>query len=373
MLERLRWVKWGGGVLSALGALGAAAAPGLPDTGVTAHQCFRAGSSDLVNCRSEAAQALSSSQDGMTGRDVRQPAAVNGKLGFNYTKIAMDGTRLPVDADQWDCVRDNTTGLLWEIKTADGGLRGRDQTYTNWGDGRLGDASAYVLAVNIAGLCGRHDWRQPTGLELQGLVDYGVDAFVRPDVPLIETRFFPNIRRGGYWAAPIGGFAGGAWVVSFAYGSGFLTSRHIRQSVQLVAGRPTMAGVRYRYSADGTEVTDGWTGLVWRRCSEGQIWDGQTCSGTASVFSHEQALAYSQTQTGWRLPNIKELASLLRLKNAREPLIDPVAFPGAPTEYHWSSSPTHWSGAWGVGFLYGGWVNSAHRVNLNRIRLVRQE
>ncbi|MCX8521150.1 MAG: DUF1566 domain-containing protein, partial [Rhodoferax sp.] len=70
-----------------------------------------------------------------------------------------------------------------------------------------------------------------------------------------------------------------------------------------------------RFNQNGAEVTDRRTGLVWARCSLGQSWNGSTCTGTASTHTHEQALAQAQTAnvggaSGWRLPNVKELASL---------------------------------------------------------------
>jgi len=48
----------------------------------------------------------------------------------------------------------------------------------------------------------------------------------------------------------------------------------------------------------------------------GQTWAnaGSSCTGTASTYTHEQAPAYAKTQTGWRLPNVKELASLAILR-----------------------------------------------------------
>ena len=40
---------------------------------------------------------------------------------------------------------------------------------------------------------------------------------------------------------------------------------------------------RYSYSADGSEVTDSKTGLVWRRCAEGMSWSSGACTGTAAT------------------------------------------------------------------------------------------
>jgi hypothetical protein len=59
-----------------------------------------------------------------------------GSAGFDFTKIANDGFELPSNATlgsgpkDWACTRDNVTGLLWEVKTADGGLRDQDWTFT---------------------------------------------------------------------------------------------------------------------------------------------------------------------------------------------------------------------------------------------------
>ncbi len=110
-----------------------------------------------------------------------------------------------------------------------------------------------------------------------------------------------------------------------------------------------------RFAVSGAEVTDKRTGLVWARCSAGQSWDGSTCSGSASAFTHEQALQYAATQSGWRLPNKRELFSLTD-KGCSNPAIDSVAFPNTPSSWYWTSSPyVGYSGsAWYVDFSFGG-------------------
>jgi hypothetical protein len=121
-----------------------------------------------------------------------------------------------------------------------------------------------------------------------------------------------------------------------------------------VAPAPVQAQSRYAYSADGTEVTDVQTGLIWRRCTVGQTWANGTCTGGLTVFRHEEALANAMTQTGWRLPNIKELASLVDTTSVR-PSINAVAFPATPTAAYWSSTPDVQSpsNAWSVDFALG--------------------
>jgi hypothetical protein len=131
------------------------------------------------------------------------------------------------------------------------------------------------------------------------------------------------------------------------------------------------AQASYTYSANGAEVTDAKTGLTWRRCSEGQSWSGSTCVGSADTFTHEQALAHAKTQSGWRLPNVKELSSLVDSSRVN-PAIDITAFPATPSAWYWSSSPyAGWAGvAGGVGFG-GGQVGFNWRDYLNHVRLVR--
>jgi len=225
----------------------------LPDSGITASQCYAAGSYALVSCTSAEALALNLAQDGMTGRDVASPDATDGKLGFSYTKIAADGTALPASATTWACVKDNITGLMWEVKTADGGLRDLNKTYTNFDsttEAQYYNGSAwvpptqaqidaatntvgYVAAVNAAGLCGKTDWRLPTVDELQGLVDYGVDSST--DKPTIDETYFPNTVNWVYWtSSPLVGDSSVAWYVDFGFGNVYYDSRYYDLHVRLV-------------------------------------------------------------------------------------------------------------------------------------------
>lgn len=153
----------------------------LPDTGITAAQCYAAGSDAFVSCTSAAAIALNDKQDGMVGRDVTSPSNTDGKLGFSYSTVG--------SYSKEECVKDNITGLTWEGKPTTG-LRAAGNTYTN----NLGDndhpdgVSAYVAAVNAAGLCGYSNWRLPTLDELLSIVDYGVNSFGLA----IDSAWFPN-------------------------------------------------------------------------------------------------------------------------------------------------------------------------------------
>ena len=125
-----------------------------------------------------------------------------------------------------------------------------------------------------------------------------------------------------------------------------------------------------RFTINGAEVTDKRTGLVWARCSVGQSWSGFTCTGSANTMSHESALQYAATQSGWRLPNVKELYSLVN-EGCSNRTIDSIAFPNTYTDY-WTSSPYVGNsyGAWGVSFVYGN-VSALNRSLNLAVRLVR--
>jgi Protein of unknown function (DUF1566) len=123
-----------------------------------------------------------------------------------------------------------------------------------------------------------------------------------------------------------------------------------------------------RFTTDNVTgtVTDIKTGLMWKRCSEGQTWDSgaKACSGvSASYVNWQDALASAQSnnfagQIDWRLPNIKELASILE-RACVIPAINSVIFPATPPQFYWTSSPSLHPGyaqnssVWGVDFGVG--------------------
>lgn len=137
---------------------------------------------------------------------------------------------------------------------------------------------------------------------------------------------------------------------------------------------------RYKDHGDGT-VTDTTTGLMWKQCPEGQ--SGASCAvDSTQEFNWKKALEQAQSvnasggfagYSDWRVPNIKELGSLIALDRGN-PTINTNMFPSTPTSSigFWSSS--HYalfnSHAWYVGFNYGGDAYNS-RSKTNRLRLVR--
>lgn len=161
-------------------------------------------------------------QDASSGRDISNPSSVGGISGFNFVKIDKDnGNDLAENAIDFGCVKDLTTGLIWENKTpanksvlsdyyklhnsaskhtwydpnddTNGGDTGQEAaTGACSTDVIAGDTNSFVIDVNAEKLCGFSDWRIPTTEELRSLVDYSVldGTFVNP---MVDTTFFPNI------------------------------------------------------------------------------------------------------------------------------------------------------------------------------------
>jgi hypothetical protein len=132
----------------------------------------------------------------------------------------------------------------------------------------------------------------------------------------------------------------------------------------------------YTVHGNGT-VTDTRTGLMWKQCAEGL--SGATCeSGSAQSFTWADALDHAETSTfagytDWRLPNVKELSSLV--EDCRgSPSINTERFPNTPSSNFWSGSPLAnalgSNYAWSV-YFSGGIADDSLRSHSNRVRLVR--
>jgi hypothetical protein len=111
------------------------------------------------------------------------------------------------------------------------------------------------------------------------------------------------------------------------------------------------------------------TGLEWQRCPAPMEWTGSGCEGTAGVTGWRDALQYADGESGWRLPNVKELGSIVE-RCRRGPAINQQVFPDTPASEFWSASPAAPGVAWIVNFDVG-W-DSSRAINIdNQVRLVR--
>lgn len=299
-------------------------------------------------------------------------------------------------------VSDRCTGLMWQRDTAPG-------TYS-W--------EAALVYADQQTLAQRGDWRLPNVFELQSLVDYGRSN------PAIDRTFFRDTKSVAYWTSTTEiASAGQAWYVDFNQGGVNTTGKTASYNVRLVRSETTDRGplpataqtwcyrVRSSYhlpcdcsapdvavGQDGEvrsgcpregrfvdngdrTVTDTCTGLMWQReaadidadgtidAKDGLPWTA-TAPGTGALeYAESLALA---GHTDWRLPNVRELMSLVDHSSAA-PALAPV-FGDAPLAF-WSStsataSPTS---AWYVGFQSGsnGIVGSTSKTQNYLVRAVR--
>ncbi|NVK23374.1 MAG: DUF1566 domain-containing protein [Gammaproteobacteria bacterium] len=113
---------------------------------------------------------------------------------------------------------------------------------------------------------------------------------------------------------------------------------------------PSTPDNRFTLNNDGT-VLDKQTGLLWMQCRLGQNWANNDCSDDIVEYNWIDALAAAEDTnfagfSDWRLPNIKELASIVEL-SCKNPSINEFIFPNSisidswqtrATEY-WTSTP----------------------------------
>ncbi len=103
---------------------------------------------------------------------------------------------------------------------------------------------------------------------------------------------------------------------------------------------------RYKDNGDGT-VTDLKLNMTWMRCSIGQEWNGQTCTGEPKAFTWQQAQdeAAALNKKGgygkysdWRVPHIPEIAMIAE-PQCSDPRINVAIFPNTPLGFYWSATP----------------------------------
>lgn len=142
----------------------------------------------------------------------------------------------------------------------------------------------------------------------------------------------------------------------------------------------TPAG-RFILNAIKGTALDKKTGLMWKRCAQGQTWDSaiKTCSGTVNTYDWKNALSGAESEVfagfdDWRLPNKKELNSIIERK-CYKPTINLIVFSSeAPGRTFWTATPSAaYSGSvWLADFFLGdesyGSTGSSYRY---AVRLVR--
>lgn len=346
-----------------MAALAAPAAGPLNDTG--SNVCVRKDVGFWADCRR-------TGQDGDHGRDVDHKSNLDGRRGFSFQRICNSGEaagtgNCPANPvlgrapNEWGCTLDLVTELIWELKRP-GGWRDQHLRYTHQVSNTDTDTLGYVRAINETGLCGGTDWRLPSVTELQGIVHYGLQR--QP----LDHEWFPHTANGPVWTSEVQvADSSKAWSVDFSMfdpGQVGDFNRHQGLPVRLVRPRwqpkpAAAADERFVANPSGDEIIDTQTRLVWRRCVEGMVWTGSTCAGTPSQDTWRHAVSLARrtaksTGEAWRLPNVKELQSLVE-RGRQLPAIDDVAFPATPSASGWTSTPYRRDAgkAWAVDFDHG--------------------
>jgi len=152
---------------------------------------------------------------------------------------------------------------------------------------------------------------------------------------------------------------------------------------------PSTETTQFKINGDGS-VTHNKTGLMWAQCSQGL--GGTDCRSGAGVvpfqftFSWSEALTqtrpsfYTGDHNDWRLPNLKELTSIVEVA-CFDPAINETVFPNTAPDRFWTSTPlagpSSPDSSWLVDFFHGGSVSDRtafgdpERHRVRRVRLVR--
>jgi hypothetical protein len=221
-------------------------------------------------------------------------------------------------------VRDNRTGLTWQ-KSDDGTTRSWD------------DAVSYCDTLNLGG---RDDWRLPRVDELRTIVDY-----LRYS-PAIDPVFNSNLTF--YWSSstnvngPDAPWPYDRWSVDFWIGEVLAYSNPYGNYVRCVRGGPFWPFDPSEHLVpDGDTVQDRLNGYVWQRSTDDQGYAWEEAQG----YCAGQAIG---GQSGWRLPAIEELMTIIDYERYDPALSKNVWQNPRPFNY-WSS--TSWASATGNAWL----------------------
>ncbi len=228
-----------------------------------------------------------------------------------------------------DVVKDNNTGLLWQ--------RIMPSKYTGCTMGnpvgskcKMSEAVSYCENLNYGGYS---DWRLPSRNEISTIPDYG-------SYSSIDSTFYYTSEY--YWTSTLlSSNTNKGWFAAIRGGSLSSQGIDLAGNAWCVRGDPLIQTNNFvESSVEGKViVTDTSTGLIWtKEISVEKTW--------------KDALSYCENATyanynDWRLPNVKELETLVD-----DTKFDPASgFPGLSSLSIWSSTTSEDSGN-GAFYLY---------------------
>ena len=198
-------------------------------------------------------------------------------------------------------VKDRFTGAIWS------GDANPAQFPLTWHE-----AQKYVAAMRARRVNGYGDWRLPSRALLFSLISHQhVNPALAPGHP------FENVFPGYYWTADgCRRLADQAWYLHLGGGR---IHRGMKQGSYMVwpvcpsdaeTADPARSG-RQRFSVDDGCVRDARTGLTWFQDANpaGRRLTWQEALAAVAALNHRRAEGYND----WRLPNIRELESLVDL------------------------------------------------------------
>jgi hypothetical protein len=227
-------------------------------------------------------------------------------------------------------VSDSVTGLVWSVLSSS---PARDYA----------TAGAYCSALNNAALDGITGWRLPSAREALTIADTG------RNVPALATVFGSATNAAVWTTDAYAPFPSANWVLDLNYPVMMPSSRTGQTWPGTTCVFSGGTGASPIPTTGGAFIINVPTKPNVRlELGTGAYWQADTASVlvgnvTKSTFTWREALDYCANLsldgiTGWRLPSIKELWSIVDVTGAN-PAIDWSVFPSTVSGVYWTSSP----------------------------------